>query len=236
MRTLLTLSYSDLCSTFREPIFRLLIFFPFFSFAIIRWGYPAILNLYPPIEPYSQVILMWACLQSATLFGFIYGFIFLEEKEENIWQAIQVLPISGFNLVTSRLLVGILISTLVNFTLIHWGGIEHFEIWKEIIVALHFSFTAPLIALYIGAFARNKIEGLAQIKVINILVLIPAVIYFIPYKITFVSAIIPTFWSFRSLELANGSLPKFGIHLIVGTLWYLMVFYLLHRRLKNFSN
>ena len=233
MRTLLTLSYSDLCSTFREPLFRFLIFFPFFSFALIRWGYPAILQLYPPIAPFSQVILMWACLQSATMFGFIYGFIFLEEKEENIWQAIQVLPVSGFKLVSSRLLVGILISTLVNFTLMHWGGILRFEIWKEIVLAIHFSLAAPLIALYIGAFAKNKIEGLAQIKVINVLVLIPAVIYFIPNKITFVSAIIPTFWSFRGLELAQTPFPHFGIYLLVGTIWYAVIFYLLFRRLIN---
>ena len=234
MKTIFTLSVSDLRSTFREPLFKILIFFPFLSFAIVRWGYPAVVSLYPPIEPYSQVILMWACLQSATMFGFIYGFIFLEEKEENIYQVVQILPVSGFNLVTSRLIIGIIISTLVNFSLIHWGGIVEFEIWKEIVVAIHFSLAAPLIALYIGAFAKNKIEGLAQVKIINILVIIPAVIYFLPNKLAYLTAIVPTFWSFRLLEFA-GDISNFSVYFVVGVLWYFACFFFLFRKLKSNS-
>lgn len=235
MKSVFTLSLADLRSTFREPLFRILLFFPFFSFAIVKWIFPLIAGIFPLITPYSEVILMWACLQSSTMFGFIYGFIFLEEKEENIWQVIQILPVSGFRLVTSRLLMGMIITTLVNFTLIHWGRIISFPVWKEIIVSLHFSFAAPLIALYIGSFAKNKIEGLAQVKVINVLVLIPAVIYFLPYKITYLSAIIPTFWSIKSLELATQSLPQFSIFLVVGTLWYGVILFLLYRKLKQYK-
>jgi len=235
MKSVLTLSLADLQSTFREPLFRILIFFPFISFAIVRWVFPLALQYFPVIEPYSQVILMWACLQSATMFGFIYGFIFLEEKEENIWQVIQVLPVSGFKLVTSRLLVGMIITTLVSFVLIHWGGIVRFPVWKEIIVSAHFSLAAPLMALYLASFARNKIEGLAQVKVINILVIIPGIIYFIPHKATYLTGIIPTFWSFKSLEMANASLPQFSMFLIIGTLWYGVVLYLLYRKLKNYQ-
>jgi len=235
MKSILTLSIADLKSTFREPLFRILIFFPFASFAMVRWGYPVLLYYFPPIEPYSQVILMWACLQSATMFGFIYGFIFLEEKEENLWQVMQILPVSGFKLVTSRLLVGLIITTAVNFTLIHWGGIGSYPVWKEIIVSIHFSFAAPFIALFIGSFAKNKIEGLAQVKVINILVIIPAVIYFLPYKASYITAIIPTFWSFRSLEKATQGIPEFGISLLVGTLWYGIILFLLYKKLKRYN-
>lgn len=234
MKSLVTLSISDLHSTFREPLFKVLLFFPFLAFAIIRWGYPILLNLYPPVEPYSEVILMWACLQSATMFGFIYGFIFLEEKEESIWQAVQVLPISGFMLVASRLVIGVLISTLVNFTILHYGGIIQLQVWKEFVIAIHFSLAAPLIALYIAAFARNKIEGLAQVKVINILVLLPAIIYFLPYKATFVTAVIPTFWSFRSLEFAD-SLKEFAIFLLVGLVCYSIAWIFLVKKMKRYQ-
>lgn len=177
---------------------------------------------------------MWACLQSATMFGFIYGFIFLEEKEESIWQAVQVLPISGFMLVASRLVIGVLISTLVNFTILHYGGIIQLQVWKEFVIAIHFSLAAPLIALYIAAFARNKIEGLAQVKVINILVLLPAIIYFLPYKATFVTAVIPTFWSFRSLEFAD-SLKEFAIFLLVGLVCYSIAWIFLVKKMKRYQ-
>jgi hypothetical protein len=54
MNQLIHLSLSDLRSTFRDPVFKVLLFFPFMSFALIRWGFPEILERFPAVAPYSQ--------------------------------------------------------------------------------------------------------------------------------------------------------------------------------------
>lgn len=233
MNSILVLSANDFRSTFRDPVFKGLLVFPFLSFAIVRWVFPLLINRFPSIEPYGPVILMWGCLQSAIMFGFIYGFLFLEEKEENIWQVIRVLPISGLKLVLSRLLIGLIISSMVNFTLIHWGRIAHFPLYQEILLSIQFSLAAPLIALALGAFANNRIEGLAQMKIVNMLLIIPGLIYILPYKAFHLTALIPTYWSFRSLEMATKNSADFFWFFIIGMIFYLTCIFLLNRRLER---
>jgi hypothetical protein len=235
MNQLIYLSLSDLRSTFRDPVFKVLLFFPFMSFALIRWGYPVIMERFPAVAPYSQVMLMWACLQSATMFGFIYGFLFLEEKEENIWQVIRILPVSGLKLVFSRLLIGLAISTIVNFCLIHYGAIVRFSLAKEWLLSFQFSLAAPFIALLLGALAQNRIEGLAQMKITNLLLLLPALIYFIPSPWMHMTAIIPTYWSYRSLELAEDH-AWFIMCMATGFVMYTLAIFLLNKRMAAGMN
>jgi fluoroquinolone transport system permease protein len=232
MNHILILSLSDLRSTFRDPIFKVLLFFPFMSFALVRWGLPVILQQFPAVAPYSQVILMWACLQAAIMFGFIYGFLFLEEKEENIWQLIRILPVAATKLVFARLLIGLLVSTLVNFCLIRYGQIIHIPFGKELLLSFQFSLAAPFIALLLGAFSQNRIEGLAQMKIINLLLMLPALIYFVPSPWMHLTALVPTYWSYRSLEHAADN-ADFSLYLLTGFVIYLLTLFLLTRKLMS---
>ncbi|GAA4453759.1 hypothetical protein GCM10023189_19290 [Nibrella saemangeumensis] len=237
MNSFLALSATDFRSTFREPIFRGILAFPLLCFFIIRWGVPLLVEQFPIMAPYRLVLLMWGCLQSATMFGFIYGFLLLEEKEENLWQVIRVLPVSGIRLTFSRLLVGLVVSALVNFTLIHWGRIAQFPPSIEILLALQFSLGAPLIALWLGAMAKNRIEGLAQMKILNTLLISPGLIYFILHPAAHITGLVPTYWTFRSMEagarLNQTGLTSFFVYYGIGCAFYALVLYLLNRRLQQ---
>lgn len=219
MRKLLILSKSDFNSTFRDPLFKILLFFPLLSFIIIRYLLPVLVSFYPPLGEYTEVVLMWACIQSATMFGIIYGFLFLEEKEESLWQVLRILPVETGQLIFSRLLLGLLISVVINYLLIHYGNIIFISFWKELLLAIHFSLVAPFISLAVGVFAKNRIEGLAQIKIVNLILILPALIYFIPGKWLHLMALVPTYWSYRSLEFVD-NLSKFLIFLSVGFFLY----------------
>ncbi|MBA3898593.1 MAG: hypothetical protein H0X62_00030 [Bacteroidetes bacterium] len=232
MRNFITLSYSDFRSTFRDPIFKGLLLFPFFAFALIRFVLPAVVEEFPEVEQFTAVILMWACLQSATMFGFIYGFLFLEEKEENLWQALKILPVSSLKLVLSRLALGLCVSTIVNYCMIRFGNVIQVDFIKELLLAVHFSLAAPLIALYIAALAKNRIEGLAQMKIVNLLLILPAFIYFFPYDALHLTAVIPTYWSFRSLEMATTG-ENFLVFYLAGLFFYLLFILLLNNKLNK---
>jgi ABC-type multidrug transport system permease subunit len=232
MNLLLTLSRYDLRSTFRDPIFKGLLLFPFVSFALVRWGLPLLVIRYPVMEPYRLVVLMWACMQAAIMFGFIYGFLFLEEKEEHIRQVIRVMPVSGSRLLAARLLTGVTISAAVAFVLLHWGGVARLPFYAEVLLSLQFSLVAPLLALSLGAFAANKIEGLAQMKIFNLLLILPGLIYFLPFRLLHLLALIPTYWSFRTLEHANHPGPFFT-YFAAGSLVYMTFLFVLNRRMEK---
>lgn len=233
MRFLLSLSVNDLRCTFRDPVFKALLFFPFISYAIIAWGLPSIIQRWPAVDNYAGVILMWACMQSSTMFGFIYGFLFLEEKEENINQALRVVPVSGIVLVFSRLLIGMGISFMVSVILFHFGGVVRLPLLHEILLSFLYSLSAPLITLLLAAFARNRMEGLAQMKMVNILLMLPALIYFLPYKALHLTAVIPTYWSFRATEMSIHRTGSFLLYIFAGLLLHLVIIFFLNRRLEK---
>jgi hypothetical protein len=228
MKLLFLLSRQDLRSTFRDPVFKGLLFFPLAAFALVRWIVPLFSIRFPVIIPYQTVILMWSCMQSATMFGFIYGFLFLDEKEENLFQVLRIIPVSSFQLLTSHLLIGYAVSVFVNYLLLHAGGIGQFKWWQEVLIAIQFSLIAPLIALVLGTFGKNKVEGLAQMKIVNIILNLPSLLYFLPSPWLHITAFIPTYWSFKSLEAANSG-GNFLLFMGAGTLYYALLLIFLNR-------
>jgi len=233
MKFFLSLSMNDLRSTFRDPVFKGLLFFPFISYAIIAWVLPAVIGRWPVVGDYADIILMWACLQSSTMFGFIYGFLFLEEKEENINQALRVVPVSVLYFVFSRLFIGIVVSFLVSMILFRFGKVVNLPLAIEILLSLAYSLSAPLITLLLAAFARNRIEGMVQMKIVNILLILPGLIYFLPYKVLHFTALIPTYWVFRATEQAIDGSPLFYLFFSCGLILHLLIIYFLNRKLET---
>jgi len=231
MNLIWTIGRQDFLMTFRDPVFKGLLIFPFIAFGLVRWLYPVLAAEFQSLQDYSQVILMWAMMQSATMFGFIYGFLMLEEKEEKIDYALGVLPLSNLNLLFYRLAFGSFISVLVNYMLLHYGLIIDLPWWQEILLAFQFSLIAPIMALFLSAFAGNKIEGLAQMKIVNLVLLIPALVYFFPFKLLQLTAIVPSYWFFRSLGAAQSS-DFYWIYL-VGIGYALLIMWWCNRRIKN---
>ena len=227
LKRLRSLSAMDLRSTYRDPIFKGLLFFPFVAFLLVRFVAPLLLNRYPEWSEYAPLIVMWACMQSATMFGFIYGFLILEEKEENVFAALQILPVSAQVFIGSRLLLALLVSSAVNFCILWLGGVVQLPLWMCLLCALQFSLLAPLLSLLMGVLAKNKIEGMAQMKIFNLVLNLPALIYFLPYKGLHATAILPTYWSFRSIE-AGLAEENFWLFYGGGCLSYLLCLSLLH--------
>lgn len=227
LKLLRSLSAMDLRSTYRDPIFKGLLFFPFVAFLLVRFLTPLLLTRYPEWAEYAPLIVMWACMQSATMFGFIYGFLILEEKEENVFAVLQVIPVSAQLFMGSRLLIGLLISSAVNFCILWFGGVIQLPLGQCVLVSLQYSLLAPLLSLLMGVFAKNKIEGLAQMKIVNLVLNLPILIYFLPYKALHATALLPTYWSFRSIEAGLAG-ESFWLFYGGGCLSYLLCLSLLH--------
>ncbi|MGB3849929.1 MAG: hypothetical protein WA958_08165 [Tunicatimonas sp.] len=219
MSRILTLSANDFRMVFRDPMLRIFLLMPLLVLAVVAWAVPALLATYPAARSYDYVILMLACMQTSTMFGFINGFVFLEEKDENVFAALRVMPVSAGMLVSVRMLLGFTIAGGVNIVLLSIAPWVEMTIIERILVAGQYALVAPLLALLVATFAQNKVEGLAQFKLYNFVLNLPVLIYFLPYKLLHGLAVIPTYWTFRSVEaLRSGS--DFLFYYGIGTLLY----------------
>ena len=203
MNRLLILSVNDFRMVFRDPMLRIFLFLPLLIVIIVVWVLPPVFLAYPAVRAYDYVILMWAGMQASTLFGFINGFVFLGEKDEQVFAALRVMPIAASTLISVRMLLGVSIAFFVNvtiFSLASWVPMRGVQI---VFTAGQYALLAPVFTLALATFAQNKVEGLAQFKVYNFVAMLPVLIYFLPFRVLHALAIIPTYWTFRSVEAAH---------------------------------
>lgn len=206
MMYLLHLVRNDFRLAYRDPIMRLILAMPLMILLLIWFVAPLLLLRFPIISHYQHVLLMWACLQTPVMFGFINGFLFLEEKEHGVHQALQVLPVSAGDLLLNRNLLGMVSSFLLNLLLLLSSGLIVADLLPALLLALQYSLLGPTLSLLLLTFAQNKVQGMAQFKVYNLLAILPALVYFLPQWWAHLLAFIPTYWSFRSI----GMLPQEG--------------------------
>ena len=94
--------------------------------------------------------------------------------------------------------------------------------------------SAPLIALVLATAAPNKVAGLAVVKVLNGVNLLPIAVYFLPTPVQYVAGIIPTYWPMRAFWSAVQSEPYsayLGMGCLVGALALVMAARLFERQL-----
>ena len=218
MNRILILSANDFRMVFRDPMLRIFLFMPLLVLAVVVWAIPLLFAAFPAAQAYNHVVLMLACMQTATMFGFISGFVFLEEKDEHVFAALRVMPVSAGTLVGVRMLLGFTIAALTTVVLLRLAPWVTMSWLQIILMALQYALLAPLLALLVVNFAKNKVEGLAQFKLYNFVLNLPVLIYFLPYRLLHALAVIPTYWTFRSVESLHGGgnfLLFYGIGIVV---------------------
>ncbi len=226
MHKVIRILKNDLQNAWRDPVFRVLMLFPFLAFFLIRFLLPWLLTRFPSLAAYQDIIVMWACLQAGTMFGFLYGFLLLEEKETAVFDYLRIMPLKAGTLMGSRLWPGLLVSWIVNFCILAYGGVLFFPLWQNLLIGLQYSFIAPVLTLALAAFAQNRMQGLAHVKVYNLLFILPALIYFFEAWWPHLGAFIPSYFSFQSIAFAHQA-ADFWKWWSLGSLYYTGLLYAL---------
>ena len=134
-------------------------------------------------------------------------------------QGLRILPLRASTFLTYRLTGATLLATVGAWLIIRWGGLVPVREVPAILLATQFGLLAPLISLVVSTFARNKIEGLAYFKILDLIILLPMVSFFFPGWWTWLLAVVPVFWSFHAYESAiHGS--HFALWMLTGFLVY----------------
>ncbi|MGH1337428.1 MAG: hypothetical protein ACRBFS_14995 [Aureispira sp.] len=196
--SILKTASSDFKLIFRDTSLRIFFFMPLLIVLMVGWLCPYLAKTYPVTADYMIYVVIMSCTQAATMYGFIYSIVFLDERDTEVAKVYSILPISKNKLLVSRLLLPYLLSTLSTFIVLltqpfftgySWG------MW--LIYSLLFAFLAPIMALAVASLAGNKMEGMTWFKGLNLIVSLPLAAFFLPdYAYCF--AVLPTFWPYWS--------------------------------------
>lgn len=229
LRKLLKVAVNDFRLVFRDNSLKIFLFLPLLSLFVIRYVITYIAGIYEGLEAYYNIILMLATMQGSTAFGFIYSMVLVDEKDTNVAKVYGILPVSKFWFVIFRLVPPFLLAMTATFSLLLVEPFYGLSLSANLIYSALAALIAPLMILFIAVVAKNKIEAMTWQKLFNILIVLPVLSFFIPFSLSFVFAVFPTFWAYVALNaLIKGE--SWGIYTVIGCAYGILLIVLLVKR------
>jgi fluoroquinolone transport system permease protein len=149
------------------------------------------------------------------LAGTVLGFALIEERETRTWLLLRVVPLTRRTLavyfVGGSTLLGLVVG--LACAAIYGAPVARPALYVPLLVAN--ALAAPLLMLFLGAFASNKIEGLAVGKIGSSASATPLLFFLLPPAWLWLVAWSPWSWLYVGLVKAHatdGQLAALGIH------------------------
>lgn len=207
---------------------------PFILWALMHYLFPFIDGVVMKqwsvdISPYYRQTGTFFLMLIPMMMGMVYGFILLDERDGGIITAISITPTGKSGYLKLRMGIPLTLSFIfIILFLLLLGLTGTLDILQLIVVSLLISSQSLILLLVLGAFADNKVMGLAISKGFGILLVAPLLDYALPTPFNWIGAYSPLFWASRSL-LAN-SYITFWLYAGITFLFHLLFIWILFRK------
>lgn len=228
----------DLRNVIRDEMLRWMVFIPLLIAVAVRFGWPAMVaqlqtRFQFDILPYQTMLMSYVVIGSPIVFGVVIGFLLLDERDEGSLMALQVTPLSLPNYLLYRLGLPVVLTMLLLLVSLPLAGINTFTWYEQVLLALVTAPLAPMLAIFLAAFARNKVQGFALMKGGGILFLLPFIAYFVPGQWQWLFGLFPTYWAPRLFWLMSEGHSGVWLTAVGGIANQLVWIYLLGRRFNR---
>jgi fluoroquinolone transport system permease protein len=232
MKKLVKVAINDFKLIFRDNSLKVFILLPLLILVVIRYAVPYVAGVYEVLNKYFNVILMFATMQGSIAFGFIYSMVLVDEKDTNVAKVYGILPVSKFWFVVFRLVPPYFLATLATFLLLLYEPFYGLPPALSFVYSALAGLVAPLMTLFIAIVAKNKIEAMTWQKLFNIPLFLPVLAIFLPFPLSLVFAISPTYWAYQGFNFLIAAEDS-RIFLLIGFVHTILVLVLMIKRLNK---
>lgn len=196
---------SDFKIISRDPMLIMCLFAPVLLILVAVLLLPILSNLSKEylsfsIDAYLPIIKLFLFPLTPMLFGLIYGFILLDERDSGIISYLEITPLGKSGYLLIRILIPVILSLITGFLYLYITGFtSQLSVLKLILLSIIVSTQAPLMLLFLGAFASNKVEGIAISKGFGIIMLPMLIDYFLKGNWRIFLSISPLWWVERAV-------------------------------------
>lgn len=211
MSRIILLVRGDLKQIYRDPMLIVCLAGPLALILALDLGIPVVTDLLLKnvgfeLRPYYELIMSFALLLVPLILGCMAGFMILDERDENMIQYYAITPLTKSGYLWYRLGFGVILTFIYSLMMFAFTGLIQLQLGNTLLLLPMLTLETPIFALFLTAFASNKIEGLALSKGAGILVLTPLIVYFVHSPWQYLSGVIPCFWPVRTfLSRSNPS-------------------------------
>jgi fluoroquinolone transport system permease protein len=197
---MLKIVLTDLKNIMRDPSLIIICIAPLLMLALLRFGYPPLLDAWPEANQYIYIILAAFCITGALMPGIAMAFVMLDEKDQHLDAVLRVLPISFERIVWCRMGLIYVFGFLSCILMLGFTGIFTGTFLQMLLLALLVAASAPLLAMIPAFLANNKIEGATYTKALNFMVILPVVAFIFPGNWSWAMAVFPAWWVYFAFQ------------------------------------
>lgn len=228
----------DARSIHRDAFLRWMIGIPIVVALLFRWAIPALgkhlLAAYGfDLSGYHGLIASFLLLLTPGLVGMVIGFLLLDQRDDHTLTALQVTPLTLNGYLLYRLLMPMALSAVMTLLIYPIAALVQVP-WLIVLgFALSAAPFAAIYALFLAAFAANKVQGFALMKAIGAVLWPPIVAYFVDSNWQLLCGIVPTYWPVKAFWLWYAGQSGAIIYLAIGLCYQLLLVVLLLRRFNT---
>lgn len=152
------------------------------------------------------------------LFGMIYGFIMLDERDEDIISYISITPMQKQGYLSYKLQIPMLLSAGVFLLVLFSTSLVKLDLVSVPIIAIMVALEAAMGTLFLVAFSDNKVEGLAFGKLMGLMYMAVPVVFLWNSPWHWISAWLPPFWVAKAMIHSSQQSVIFWIDILLGLL------------------
>jgi fluoroquinolone transport system permease protein len=199
-KTLQTLGTMDALSVSRDTLLRAMVIVPLVLAVAARWVFPSAIEQAGPLLPfdvqsvYPQFMSYVLLLLAPTICGMVVGFTLLDQRDDRTLTALQVTPLPLGVYLTYRLATPMLLSIAMTLVALPLSGQANLNIVELLVVSLATAPLAPIVALFLGAYAANKVQGFALQKALSVFFIAPCIGIIFPMPWRLLTGLVPTYW------------------------------------------
>ena len=160
------------------------------------------------LSGFSRYVAPIVLILPAMLVGWITGFLLLEDRDDGPLLAVDVTPVGKGGFLGYRVTVTAIVA--VAITLYAAPLVIPEQGWgMAALMAVLIAAEAAMVAIILPAIARNKVEGLALTKLINLAAIVP-LLAIVPSPLRLLAGIVPPFWIGELLDLSGEPVLPFA--------------------------
>jgi fluoroquinolone transport system permease protein len=192
----------------------------------------AFIHQFDLMDHYPTIV-TFLMLANPYIYGALAAFMLLDEREENVLQALRVSPLSLDRYLLAKVSFFILLSLVSGVAIVNIADLMPLNLGIILLVNLILTLGAPFNMILINAFAKNRVEGFAIVKGTGMLIMLPLLVFYIPKQFHVIAALVPGYWPamalYKSITPQVSAFPVW-FYLVGGILYMLLLMILLFKK------
>jgi len=221
-----TLAINDLKAILRDPMSFALILLPLmlaylFRF-LIPWG-TALLMPYLDLSGMDGIWLGFLLIAGPSMFGWVGGFLILDEKDQGLLPALTITPIPGWQRLLVKSSLPALVTIPSTFLIINLSGMAPPYLHRYWLIALLSALQAPIMTLLLSSLGKTKVQGVTLAKSLMLIFMPPMALPFVSHPLIHLTALSPPYWVIESLRTTISGESNFWFYFLGGFAYSLLL-------------